>query len=370
MEVDLDKIYHNARTLVSRLQRVGISVTGVTKATLGSPEIAKACLRAGVSGLGDSRIENIVRMRRAKVATTMSLIRSPMLSQVDEVVAHVEISYNTEIEVLRGLSAAAKRKNCIHRVVLMVELGDLREGIMPNDLLAVVKQVLALPNIVFAGIGANLACRNGVIPDSVNMKELSNLADSIDATFGPIVEVVSGGNSANLDWALSGGDVGRINNLRMGEAMLLGCEPLHREVIKGLHTNAFELVAEVIELKNKPALPWGSRAQCAFGEVASSPSSAQGRVEQAILAIGRQDIDPDGLTAPPGMRILSASSDHLVVDVGRYRGLTKVGSEVIFQLDYSALLRAMTSPFIEQVISKATVPRRPVLSQFPPYLPL
>lgn len=348
LEVNLDKIYHNAFTLVTRLRKRGITVTGVTKATLGSPEVAETWLRAGVRGLGDSRVENIGRMRAAEISTLMTLIRSPMLSQVEQVVALTEISFNTELSVIRRLSAAAKKANRIHGIVLMVELGDLREGIMPVLLKKTVREVLGFSNILFMGIGTNLACRNGVSPDRENMAELSALADSIDATFGPIVNTVSGGNSANLEWAFSGADIGRINNLRLGESMLLGCEPLHRKAIKGLHTSAVTLVAEVIELKNKPSKPWGNIAQNAFGEVISN--NEQGSITQAILAIGRQDTDPDGLVPPPGIKILAASSDHLVVDVSNYHGRMKVGTELSFQLDYSALLRAMTSPFIPKIM--------------------
>lgn len=350
LDVDLEKVHHNALTLVDRLRKRGIAVTGVTKSTLGSPEIAKTWLRAGVHGLGDSRIENIERMRSSRILTPMTLIRSPMLSQVDEVVALTNVSFNTEITVIRKLSAAAKKADCIHGVVLMVELGDLREGIMPRLLKKAVREVLGLSNLLFMGIGTNLACRSGVSPNRKNMCELSALANSIDAAFGPIVTTVSGGNSANLDWAFSGTEVGRVNDLRLGEALLLGCEPLHRKIIKGLHTSAITLVAEVIELKNKPSKPWGEIAQNAFGEVVTSRK--QGFTKQAILAIGRQDIEPDGLIPPAGITILAASSDHLVVDVGNYHGMMTVGTEVSFQLNYSALLRAMTSPFIPQIMKK------------------
>lgn len=349
VEIDLEKITHNARSLVELLRKRGVSVTGVTKATLGSPEIAKAWLRVGVCGLGDSRVENIRTMRSAKIAEAMTLIRTPMLSQVDQVVELTEVSFNTEIEVVRKLSIEAKRQRRIHGVVLMVELGDLREGIMPDQLEETVRDVLRLPNIAFMGIGANLACRSGVSPDSQNMADLSALANQMDDVFGPIVNVVSGGNSANLEWALGGIDVGRVNNLRLGEAMLLGCEPLQRKTINGLYTDAITLVAEVIELKIKPSKPWGTIAQAAFGEVTASAQS--GSITQAIVAIGRQDVDPDGILPPPGISVLATSSDHLVLDVSNYRGRIKVGSEITFQLDYSALLRVMTSPFIPQVIT-------------------
>ena len=352
LEVDLDKIYHNAFTLVSRLRQRGIAVTGVTKATLGSPEIARTWLRAGVCGLGDSRIENIDRMRAAQTPAAMTLIRTPMLSQVDRVVSLTSLSLNTEVAVIRELSAAAHRMGCIHGVVLMVELGDLREGIMPAHLHRVVRQVLAFSNVSFLGIGTNLACRSGVVPDEEKMTELSAIADSIDASFGPIVQIVTGGNSANLDWALSDSEVGRVNNLRLGEALLLGCEPLQRKTISGLHTSAITLIAEVIEVKNKPSKPWGRQAQNAFGDMIEVVE--RGDIRQAILAIGRQDVDPDGLTPPRGLTILSASSDHLVVEVSDEWGMMKVGTEISFELDYSALLRAMTSPFVTKVMSKPT----------------
>lgn len=298
--------------------------------------------------MGDSRVENLGRMRDAGIPASMTLIRTPMLSQVKQVVALADVSLNTELAVIRRLSDAAQKMDRIHGVVLMVELGDLREGIMPAFLEPTVRKILGLPNILFMGIGTNLACRSGVSPDTRNMGELSTLADSLDDTFGPIDTTVSGGNSANLDWALSGVDVGRVNNLRLGESMLLGCEPLHRKTIKGLHTNAITLVAEVIELKNKPSQAWGSIGQAAFGKVA--PSVQQGNITQAILAIGRQDVDPEGVVPPVGMNILSASSDHLVVDVSAFRGKVRLGTEITFKLNYSALLGAMTSPFITKLM--------------------
>ncbi len=339
LEIDLDKIHHNARALVERLALIGISVTGVTKATLGSPEVAGALLRAGVTTIGDSRIENIEAMRSAGLAGQMTLIRSPMISQVDRVVAQADMSLNTELEVIKKLSIAAQETGRRHGVLLMVELGDLREGIMPDELMNTVDETLHLSNIEFRGIGTNLACRSGVSPDARNMAYLSELAGLIEKEYGPKVGIVSGGNSANLDWALGGADTGRINDLRLGESILLGCETLHRRPIEGLYTDAITLVAEVIESKRKPSKPWGEIAQTAFGEMPLS--SDRGEILQSILAIGRQDIDPSGLEPPAGVKMLGASSDHLIVESGQ-----SVGAEIRFKLNYSALVRSMTSPFV------------------------
>ncbi len=342
LEIDLHKIYHNGRTLVDRLAQRGIAVTGVTKAALGSAEIANTLLRAGVCALGDSRIENIESMRVEQQSAPMRLIRSPMLSQAKRVVRHAHLSFNTEIEVIRRLSFEAQQAACSHGVVLMVELGDLREGIMPDDLLDYVRETISLPNIDFKGIGTNLACRSGVSPDDSNMATLSELADLIETTFDLRVEIVSGGNSANLNWALNGSKIGRINDLRLGESILLGCETLHRQPIDGLHTDAITLTAEVIEVKVKPTLPSGKIAQNAFGQ--TSAFDDRGDVSQIILALGRQDTDPDGLQAPAGIAVMGGSSDHLILESDNDD--LSVGTEVTFQLNYSALVRAMTSPFV------------------------
>ncbi|MBK5221719.1 MAG: alanine/ornithine racemase family PLP-dependent enzyme [Acidimicrobiia bacterium] len=347
LEIRLDRIRHNAEVLVGRLSAKGISVTGVTKAMSGCPAVARELVAAGITTLGDSRIENIERMRAAGVTAEMILIRSPMPSHAARVVRAADTSLNTEVEVVGALSAAASAAQRRHGVVLMVELGDLREGILPVDLHAAVEQVLGLPHIDLRGIGTNLACQSGASPDARNMGELSTLATSIEAAFGIHLAVVSGGNSANLDWALSTADPGRIDDLRLGESILLGCETLERRTIPGLHTDAFALVAEVIESKVKPTQPWGAINQAAFGAAVATGDERKS-ARRVIVAIGQQDVDPLGLVPPEGMRVLGASSDHMVLDPGTVS--PPVGAELRFGVDYSALLRAMTSPFVAKVV--------------------
>jgi predicted amino acid racemase len=348
LEISLGKIFHNASTLVTRLQQRGIAVTGVTKACLGNPEVAATLLAAGVHTLGDSRIENIEVMRRAGMTGPIALVRTPMLSQVDRVVAHADISLNTELDVISALSDAAGSSGRRHAVLLMVELGDLREGIMPQDMETTVRRTLRFPHIDLRGIGANLACLSGTVPDARNMHELSRMADHLDQTFrgvaSSITRVVSGGNSSNLQWALSGKAPGRINDLRLGEAILMGVCPLDSAPIEGLYTDAITLFAEVIEAKNKPSQPWGKLARSTF-ERTAKPRRRES-ASQMILAIGHQDVDPAGLVPPNDMQILGASSDHLVVTTNGPPA--KPGHEIAFQLNYSALLRSMTSPYVSK----------------------
>nr|WP_249419831.1 alanine/ornithine racemase family PLP-dependent enzyme [Rhabdothermincola salaria] len=355
--MDLAAIHHNAGVLVSTLAPLGIAVTGVTKAVLGSPAVAGAMLDAGVARLGESRVENLERLRGAGITAETMLIRSPMRSQVDRVVAVADISCVTEASVVEALSAAAMAAGTVHRLVVMVDLGDRREGVLPDDLVDAARRVLELPGVRLHGIGTNLACQNGVCPDLTNMAQLSDLADRVEAALGVELVLVSGGNSANLEWALSDPavGVGRINDLRLGESILLGRETLHRHPVPGLRVDAASLFAEVIESKVKPSTPVGRIAQTAFGWAPPGPLDEAGTA-RTIVAIGHQDTDPAGLDPPLGTRIVGASSDHLVVSSPTP---LEAGAEIRFGVDYSALLRAMTSPFVEHLVEPRADVRAP-----------
>ena len=345
IEIDLDKLLHNARNLTALFGSKGISVTAITKGVCGSPRIAGALLKSGIRSLGDSRIANIQKMREAGLEAHFILIRSPMPSEIERVVAFADVSLNTEISVIRDLARHAAKRGKIHQVILMIELGDLREGILPSDVEPVVAEVMGLRGVKLIGVGANLACLGGVKPTEVNMQELSATAGKLQQECGITFEIVSGGNSANYQWFVSTPDVGLVNHLRIGEAILLGCDTLTRERIPGLYTDAFTLVAEVVELKRKPSQPYGEIAQDAFGH--DPVFEQKGNMERAILALGRQDVDGSAVKPRSKAEVLGASSDHLILDVSGL-GL-KVGDQVRFDVGYGALLRAMTSPYVEKV---------------------
>jgi predicted amino acid racemase len=319
----------------------GISLMGVTKAVLGEPSIAKAMIQGGAKFIADSRIENIQKMKSAGISTQFVLLRTP-LSQAESIVKNADISLNTEIETLKKLSYHAKGQNKIHQVIIMVELGDLREGVLPYDLPQFVRQTLSLPNLKIIGIGCNLACYGGIKPNDRNMRELSELVDLLEKEFQIDLEIISGGNSANFEWFKSSQDVGRVNNLRLGESILLGCETVGRKVISGLHTDAFQLIAEVIESKRKASVPLGEICQDAFGNVPSFLD--RGDHQRVIIALGRQDVQVSNLKSNNKLEMIGSSSDHIILD-GENHNL-EVGDEIRFGLDYSGLLAIMTSPFV------------------------
>lgn len=346
IEIALSQIRDNARILCELYEQKGISLMGVSKAVLGNPLIAEAMIQGGVKFIADSRIENIQKMKSAGIATRFVLLRTA-LSQAESVVRNADISLNTEIETVKELSHYANADKKIHQIIVMAELGDLREGILPNNISQFIKKTLSFSNIEIIGIGCNLACHGGIKPDLKNMAELSKLANAIEKEFQINLEIISGGNSANYQWFKSAQEVARINNLRLGESILLGRETVKREAIPGLHTNAFQLVAEVIESKEKPSLPYGEICQDAFGNVPLFQD--RGIRRRIIIALGRQDILISGLRPITDLKILGSSSDHVVLDSNNHD--LKVGSEVSFNLDYGGLLAAMTSPFIQKQFS-------------------
>jgi len=343
IDISLPQIRDNARMLSELYGQKGISIMGVSKAVLGEPSIVKAMIQGGARFIADSRIENIEKMRAAGISTEFVLLRTP-LSQAESVVRSADISLNTELDTLKKLSYYAKAGNKNHQVIVMVELGDLREGVLPLDLSEFIRQTISLSHIKIVGIGCNLACYGGVKPADKNMHELSELFDILENEFHLGLTIISGGNSANYEWYKSTKHVGNINNFRLGESILLGLETVNRTTIPGLHTGAFQLVAEVIESKKKPSLPFGEIGQDAFGKVPIFKD--QGVRQRVIIALGKQDILASGLKSNNGLKILGASSDHIIID-SKNKNL-QVGDEVKFNLDYGCLLAAMTSPFIRK----------------------
>ena len=234
----------------------------------------------------------------------------------------------------------------------MVEMGDLREGIMPKDLEYIVERVLELNGVEFLGIGTNLKCFAGVIPDEKNMKEFSEIGGRLQKKFGLKFQFISGGNSANYDWIMSNNEKNLINNLRIGTVMLLGVGGIKEEPIPNFYQDAFTFVAEIVEIKKKPLYPKGTITTNAFGEPSifqnrDKYESKEGYRNHALLNAGRQDIQEKGLYPNDDIEILSASSDYIIVDLKDTN--FKLGDELRFHVNYEALLAAMTSSFISKV---------------------
>ena len=340
--IDLNRIQHNTKTITDLASRYGMCVTGVTKATCGDPKVAKAMLKGGVSSIGESKIENIVKLKEADVHAEMMLLRIPMLSEVKKVVNYADISLNSELSVISRLSKEAIKKGVKHRIILMVEMGELREGVVKKELYPTIKKVLTYKGIELFGVGMNLACLTGVIPTKVKIKEFDSVVQEIEDIVGTELKMIGGGNSANIPLLLDGHPKSKINNLRIGEGILLGLETVRRTLIPHTYQDAFILEAEIIELKEKSSVPDGEISQNAYGETQTFENI--GTIERAILGIGRQDVIVDGLKPVCGFKILESSSDHIV----GYNTPpnAKVGDILRFKPNYGALVNLFTSNYV------------------------
>lgn len=344
--IDLAKITMNVEAIKRIANPYKVDVVGVTKVFSGEPKIAAAMLAGGIRMLADSRLENLARLKRAFPETPLMLLRLPGLSQVDETVALAEVSLNSNWEVLKALSQAALKRHKPHRVILMVDMGDLREGIWPEELPQLVAEVLPLKGLRLEGLGVNLACYGGVIPTTENLGHLVELATGLEREFGISLPVISGGNSASLSLLQSGSIPPQINQLRIGEGIVLGCETVNRQRLPGAFSDAFILRAEILESYDKPTVPIGSIGQDAFGQIPKFLD--EGWRKRGLIALGRQDVPTEGLILrDTRLKIFGASSDHLIVDVTGVQDIS-VGSVVEFNLNYGGLLGAMTSPFVHK----------------------
>jgi predicted amino acid racemase len=281
------------------------------------------------------------------VEAPLLLLRVPALSRVDEVVRAVDASLDSELRVLEGLSDAALRRGRVHPAIVMVDLGDLREGVWPDEVPAFARAAAKLPGIRVAGVGTNLGCYAGVIPTEAHMERLVRLAEAVEQATGDRLAWISGGSSSALPLIAAGRMPARVNHVRVGEAILLGRETVRREPWPGTHQDAFVLRAEVIECRAKPSLPEGVRTADAFGRL--RPLADRGVRTRALLDLGREDVDVEGL-APldPRFTLLGASSDYLIVDVTDAGGEVAVGQELAFALSYGALLAVMDSEYVEK----------------------
>jgi predicted amino acid racemase len=356
IEFDCDRIRHNAETIVALCAAQGIDVVGVGKGTCGNVDVALAMLAGGVSMLGESRLPVIRRLQAGGVHADFMLLRIPRPSEAADIVQLTKVSLNSEVKTVRALSSAAQRLGIRHQVLLMLELGDRREGMLPEHALDAAGEILDLPNIDLVGTAVNWACVSGVMPSPQKLDRLVAITEEIERTYSISLPIISGGSTANLSLALAGQSPPRVNQLRIGEAILLGTNMPIWKPIPGLLQETFTLVAEVIEVQTKPSLPDGEVLYDAFGQVPVFADHGDRR--RAIVAMGKQDLFVDALSARrSGITYVAASSDHMVLDVTDADEPVEVGDELEFDTTYAGVATAMGRLDLLQVArSRLAVP--------------
>ncbi len=322
LRIDLEKIVHNTRRVLAISREHGLGVMGVTKGAAGLPEVAKAMLAGGIETLGDSRLDNIARLRAAGIRTHTTLLRPPGPSDTARTIELADASLNSDISMVEALSIEARMQRKIHGVMLMVDLHTGREGLAPDRVAAAWRRLISLPGIQFQGIGAYFHMASDSSHHLQGLRVFVSLAKQIQKEVGKLPILLSGGSSNILRTIVVEGHPNPgINHLRVGTAILLGfSSSLNPITIDGLERDTFILQAEVIEVKAE-------------------------QTGEAILALGRLDTDPQFLfPMDRGVKVGDASSDHLVV---RMDPAPRVGDWVSFRLGYPALCRLMASPYVK-----------------------
>lgn len=354
LEIFADRIHDNARAIVHQCADHGIQVAAVTKVLHAHPALLRALDDTGITMLADSRLQNLRRIAETGTSLPTLLLRAPGRHDIDAAVQLADISLNSSLITMTALSDAAVRAGTRHGVIIMVDVGDLREGVWPDHLVEVVSAAAKLPGIDVRGVGTNLACYGGVQPSAENMTRLVQLRDLAREATGLELGLISGGNSANLPLMMSGDMPSEINNLRIGEAIILGRNTLDRSPWPGTCQDTIQVVSEIIELERKPSIPLGRTGEDAFGQHVTFTD--RGVRLRAICNLGRQDVNPSGLTPiDPGHIVLGASSDHLIVDVTDSGSPVEIGTEVRFRPTYAGLLATATS---SAVWKEAATPHR------------
>ena len=345
LEFDLALLRSNADAVISRCRGMGIRVCGVVKGVDGLPEAARVLRAAGAEELGTSRLEQVAKCRAAGVPGPWLLIRIPGLTELPEVVALCETSLQSEWPTLLALEEECLRQNKTHRVIVMTDLGDLREGFWDKkELVDVCERVeRELPHVHLAGIGVNLTCYGSTKPTPEKMNELVGLARQVEQRIGRKLEIVSGGATSSFTLVHWGTMPAGVNHLRIGEAILLGKDLQVDWGIRDmdyLRMDALTLRAEVVEVKDKPTYPIGEFAIDAFGR--KPVYEDRGIRRRAILALGRADVGELESLIPrePGLTVIGGSSDHCIVDVEDCPRRLQVGDIVEFSLCYSHMLYA------------------------------
>ncbi|MEG1930599.1 MAG: alanine/ornithine racemase family PLP-dependent enzyme [Anaerovorax sp.] len=354
VEIDLKKLRQNIDETVTICHEKNISVVGVIKGVSGIPACIKEYEESECDYIGTSRLEQIERAVGRGRSKPWMLIRVPMLSEVEDVVRLTEISLNSEVAVLEALNREALYRGKLHKVVLMVDLGDLREGFWDEKELLEAADLVEnkMDGLTLFGVGTNLGCYGSVAATPEKMNELILHAEAVESKIGRPLEMISGGATTSFPLVMNGKMPARINNVRLGETILLAKDlvDLYGYDMSFMNQDVFILKAEVIELKVKPSYPVGELTFDAFGHVGTYVD--RGMRKRALLALGRVDVPSTASLIPVNdhIQVVGASSDHWIVDVEDCKIPLKVGDLVEFYLCYESLVFATHSPNVKMVI--------------------
>ena len=350
LTVDTGKLYNNIKTVADDCSAQGISIAGVIKGFNGIYEAALQFVKAGCSQLATSRMEQIIDAREKGIDAEFMLVRIPMLSEAEEVAAYADMSLNSEIEVIRAIDRACEKFGRTHGIILMADLGDLREGYWDKDELVETAVYIEneLKNVKLTGVGTNLGCYGSIKPTVDKMNELADIACRIEEKIGRELDIVSGGATSSYPLVLDKVMPAKINHLRMGEGIILAydLQEIWGLDMSRLSQEVFTFKAEVIEVKNKPTHPVGEIFIDGFGRMPEYED--RGIRKRALLATGKLDYALNDKIFPKmkGIELIGASSDHAILDIEDCEEKIKLGDIIEFNVSYPSLMYLTNSRYI------------------------
>jgi len=345
LNIHKEIIAKNAYYLTSFCSRNGISVAGVTKVLCGSLELAEIFLKNGVKIIADSRVKNLDKIKSNFSQAYTMLIRIPMISELRQAVSVSDCILVSDIRTLTVISEISRANGKIPDIVYMVDMGDLREGVWFEQAVEEIRTACSIRNINLSGIGTNLGCFGGVLPTVENMKRLVEIKEKINVS---TIRDISGGSTVTLKMLEDGVLPKQITNLRIGEGIVCGTDATGGRNVPNTLQDTVLLEAEIIEIKDKPSVPYGETGYDAFGR--KHEFIDYGIRKKAILAIGEQDVSSSGMTPlDKNIKVLHSSSDHTIIDITDCEENYCIGDIIDFKLSYGALLRASTSPYVEKI---------------------
>ncbi|TXB67112.1 alanine/ornithine racemase family PLP-dependent enzyme [Vicingus serpentipes] len=350
IELYKDKLKHNYQFLDTLLKKNGKEWAVVSKLLCGNKIYIKELIDLGAREICDSRVSNLKVVKQINPNVETVYIKPPAKRSIKNIVKYADASFNTEFETIKLLSEEALKQGKIHRVIIMIEMGDLREGVMGDDLLDFYEQIFKLKGIQVTGIGTNLNCLNGVLPSHDKLIQLSLYEQLIETKFNRKIPWVTGGTSITLPMLKKNQIPKGINHFRIGETLFFGNDLLENIPFKGMRQDVIKLFAEIIEITEKPKVPVGELAENPSGDLFEVDDSDYGEMSyRAIIDIGLLDITTDFLIPEDGqISIIGASSDMLILDLGKSYKKYKVGDLISFRLKYMGALSLFNSDYIEK----------------------
>ncbi|MGM4914571.1 alanine racemase [Rhizobium sp. 768_B6_N1_8] len=344
LAVNLKSIEANLQFIKADADRNGLELVFVVKPCHDYAPILQLVDRQAPAYLGMSKIQ-IARNFSAQLKTPVMTTSLPTALQAEDIVRYSKASLNSDPSILDALDSAAEKHGVKHGYFLMVDVGDLREGVLPHEAPAVMRAILAKRhrNLVFEGFGTNYACANGVQPSHSNLSCLYRLARDLGQE-GISVPKISLGGSSIIHWMSSEILASWPTQVRIGQAALLGTIPVADEPFVGLRTDTLRFCGTIVEIQDKPAGIDGGGAVADLGVAATSEIR-----KRAILDFGVVDADPKALIPrEAGVRIVTANSDYTVIDVTGSAESLRIGSSIYFDLKYRAMLQGFLSPYLSK----------------------